>query len=181
MVSRRNFLSIAAIMLVTFFMFQFTNVALDLLNDYEENKYAVDVGSLTGRAAAFGADPGGIPAQTPWGTDRPCVAYIGGTDRPSGQIAAAWAAYSKRELIAAADLTAYSPWTSIPAPARGCSTMPPRAPALSSPTSPVRPRSGVSRPCRSCWALRRSARSARMWRKFISMTAFCWAVRSFTR
>ena len=114
MVSRRNFLSIAAIMLVTFFMFQFTNVALDLLNDYEENKYAVDVGSLTGRAAAFGADPGGIPAQTPWGTDRPCVAYIGGTDRPSGQIAAAWAAYSKRELIAAADLTAYSPGERAP-------------------------------------------------------------------
>ena len=56
MVSRRNFLSIAAIMLIIFFMFQFTSVALELWNDYEENEYAVDVEALAGRAAAFGAE-----------------------------------------------------------------------------------------------------------------------------
>ena len=39
MVSRRNFISIAAIMLVVFFMFQFTNVALEMWNNYDENKY----------------------------------------------------------------------------------------------------------------------------------------------
>ena len=114
MVSRRNFLSIAAIMLVTFFMFQFTNVALDLWNDYEDNKNAVDVKALAGRTAAFGADTGGIPAQTPWGTDRACAAYIGGADRPSRWIAAAWAAYSKRELTVSPDLAAYSPGARTP-------------------------------------------------------------------
>ncbi|MCI8439337.1 MAG: DUF2194 domain-containing protein [Oscillospiraceae bacterium] len=112
MVSRRNFLSIAAIMLIIFFMFQFTSVALELWNDYEENEYAVDVEALAGRAAAFGAE--GIPARTAWGTERKCAAYIGGAGRPSRQVAEAWCAYAKRELIAAADLAAYSPGGRVP-------------------------------------------------------------------
>lgn len=114
MVSRRNFLSIIAIMLVTFFMFQFTNVVLELWNDYEDNEYAVDVESLAGRTAAFGAGSEGVPARTPWGTDRKRAAYIGGTDRPSRWITAAWAAYSKRELTVSPDLAAYSPGAKLP-------------------------------------------------------------------
>lgn len=114
MVSRRNFLSIVAIMLVIFFMFQFSSVALDLWNDYEENKQAVDVETLAGRTAAFGADPDGVPALAPGGADRKRVAYIGGADRPVRWVAAAWAGYTKRELTVSADLAAYSPGEKAP-------------------------------------------------------------------
>ena len=43
MISRRNFFSIAAVMLVVLFMFQFTNTAMEIWNDYKENENAVDV------------------------------------------------------------------------------------------------------------------------------------------
>ena len=46
MISRRSYLAIAAVMLVVLFMFQFTNVALELWNDYEEKEHARDVSSL---------------------------------------------------------------------------------------------------------------------------------------
>ena len=68
MVSRRNFISIAAIMLVVFFMFQFTNVALEMWNNYDENKYTADVKQLAGRAETY-VSPNGTES-TPWGTDR---------------------------------------------------------------------------------------------------------------
>lgn len=114
MVSRRNFISIIAIMLVTFFMFQASNVALDIWNNYEENKYAVDVETLANRTDAFGAGPDGISEVTPWGTDRSCIAYIGGAGRPSAQVVAAWASYAKWELTASPDLAAYRPGSRLP-------------------------------------------------------------------
>ena len=53
MISRRNYFAIAAIMLVVLFMFQFTNVTLEMWNDYERNENAVDVSSLTARSGVF--------------------------------------------------------------------------------------------------------------------------------
>ena len=72
MISRRSYLAIAAVMLVVLFMFQFTNVALELWNDYEENEHALDVSSLMDRDDAF--TPGDA---SPLGAARPGVAFIG--------------------------------------------------------------------------------------------------------
>ena len=107
MVSRRNFISIAAIMLVVFFMFQFTNVALEMWNNYDENKYTADVKQLAGRAETF-VSPDGTES-TPWGTDRFRVAYIGEAGGPIGQVVSAWAAYTKRSFSVSPTLAAYSP------------------------------------------------------------------------
>ena len=63
MISRRNFFSIAAVMLVVLFMFQFTNTAMEIWNDYKENENAVDVLSLTARSGVFTPEDG-----LPWAT-----------------------------------------------------------------------------------------------------------------
>lgn len=55
MVSRRNYLAITAVMLVVFFLFQFTNVALESWNDYKNNSYAVDRESLPPESGAYTA------------------------------------------------------------------------------------------------------------------------------
>lgn len=93
MVSRRNYFSIAAIMLVVLFMFQFTNVALELWNDYENNKSAVDVSSLWDESDAF--IPEDLGAGTTWGTERPGVVFVGSADSALGQVTYQWATYAK--------------------------------------------------------------------------------------
>lgn len=107
MVSRRNFFSIAAIMLVVLFMFQFTNVALEMLNDYGSNKNSVDVSTLAARDSAFA--PEGLDGETPWGTRRPGVVFIGEADSAVGQVTAHWAAYTKRNFTASERLGQYVP------------------------------------------------------------------------
>lgn len=114
MVSRRNFISIAAIMLVIFFMFQFSSVALEIWNDYGDNKHVVDVGELAERSSAFGADPAGISEATPWGTARPQVVFIGEAGSSVGAVVDAWTSYSKRELVVAEDLVSYTPGQRTP-------------------------------------------------------------------
>ena len=114
MVSRRNFISIAAIMLVIFFMFQFSSVALEIWNDYGDNKHVVDVGELAERSSAFGADPAGISEVTPWGTARPQVVFIGEAGSSVGAVVDAWTSYSKRELVVAEDLVSYTPGQRTP-------------------------------------------------------------------
>lgn len=100
MVSRRNFLSIAAIMLVVFFLFQFSNVALEQWNDYEENQSAVDVNSLAAKSAAYTLDGGdGL-----WKTARPQVAYVGDEASAVGRMVRSWAAYIKRSFVASSRL-----------------------------------------------------------------------------
>ena len=46
MVSKRNFFAITIIMAITFFLFQFVNIAKDRWNDYETNSYAEDRNTL---------------------------------------------------------------------------------------------------------------------------------------
>lgn len=95
MVSRRNFFSIAAIMLVVFFLFQFSNVALEQWNNYEENQNAVDVSALGGKSGAFvsGGESG------LWETGRPQVIYVGDENGAIGQMVRTWAAYAKRDFV----------------------------------------------------------------------------------
>lgn len=109
MISRRSYLAIAAVMLVVLFMFQFTNVALELWNDYEENEHALDVSSLMDRDDAF--TPGDA---SPLGAVRPGVAFIGSSGSAMEQVTAAWAAYTKRDYTASTSLAAFAPGSQVP-------------------------------------------------------------------
>lgn len=96
MVSRRNFFAIAAIMLVVLMMFQFTNVALEVWNDFGENENAVELSTLPVKSSAF--NPDGLGGETSWGTVRPGAAFLGPEDSAAGQVTAQWAAYTKRSF-----------------------------------------------------------------------------------
>ncbi len=108
MISRRNYLSIAAIMLVVLFMFQFTNVTLEMWNDYERNENAVDISELTARSSVFAAEDGAALDAA-----RPAAAYIGGGGA-IGRMAADWAAYTKRGFVSSARLADFEPGTNLP-------------------------------------------------------------------
>lgn len=96
MVSFRNFFAIAAIMLVVLLMFQFTNVALEVWNDFGTNENAVELSALEGQSDAYVAE--GLGGETPFGTVRAGVAFVGASDSAVGQMAAQWAAYAKRNF-----------------------------------------------------------------------------------
>ncbi len=94
MVSRWNYIAITAVMAVTFFLFQFTNVMLESWNHYEENTYVRDLQSLPGRNDAYvsGQDEDGE-------NGRGTVLYVGGTEEMTGKTVRAWAAYAKKNLV----------------------------------------------------------------------------------
>jgi len=108
MISRRNYLSIAAIMLVVLFMFQFTNVALEIWNDYERNENAVEISTLAGRSSVFTAENG-----TSLNAVRPIVAYIGG-ESAIRHMTASWAYYTKRDFTASVRLADLSLGSRLP-------------------------------------------------------------------
>ncbi len=91
MVSRWNYITITAVMAVTFFLFQFTNVMLESWNHYEENTYVRDRQELPGRSDAYGAD-GNTAAEA----ERDTVIYIGDRQDRESRIVQTWAAYTKR-------------------------------------------------------------------------------------
>ena len=53
MITKRNFFSIAIIMAVIFFLFQFTGVAKDIWNDYGTNEYAAEAEELPKESDSF--------------------------------------------------------------------------------------------------------------------------------
>ena len=81
MISRRNYLAITTVMLVVFFMFQFTNVALESWDGYEENSYYLDREGLPGESSAYqpGTDltAGEGGADAAFSDPRSRVVYIG--------------------------------------------------------------------------------------------------------
>lgn len=97
MVSRRNYLAITAVMLVVFFLFQFTNVALESWNDYKNNSYAVDRESLPPESGAYTAgtegkaDLEGIPGGR-------IAVFIGSEEDPVGRVVNTWAVYGKKKI-----------------------------------------------------------------------------------
>lgn len=91
MVSRWNYIAITAVMAVTFFLFQFTNVMLESWNQYEENTYVRDLEELPGRDDAYGADGNGSGDM-----ERDTVIYIGDGRSSESQIVQTWAVYTKR-------------------------------------------------------------------------------------
>ena len=84
MVSKRNFFAITIIMAITFFLFQFVNIAKDRWNDYETNSYAEDRNTLADKNSAYEVE----------GTS---VVYIGKEQQDRiGNVAADWAHYMKK-------------------------------------------------------------------------------------
>lgn len=55
MISRWNYLAITTVMLVVLFLFQFTNVALESWDGYEENSFYIDREELPGEESAYAA------------------------------------------------------------------------------------------------------------------------------
>ena len=87
MVSKRNFFAITIIMAITFFLFQFVNIAKDRWNDYETNSYAEDRNTLADKDSAYEVE----------GTS---VVYIGKEQQDRiGNVAADWAHYMKKGFV----------------------------------------------------------------------------------
>ena len=92
MVSKRNFLTITIIMAITFFLFQFLNIAKERWNDYEVNSYVEDTKSLADAGSVYEAS----------GQE---VVYIGKNETdPTGSVVKDWAHYMKKGLTCFASL-----------------------------------------------------------------------------
>jgi len=111
MISRWNYLAITTVMLVVFFLFQFTNVALENWDGYEENSYYQDREKLPGADSAFKAgngmsgsmeDSGEVSADL-----RGRVVYIGADSRAEKDVVYTWAAYTKRSAASFGTLEEY--------------------------------------------------------------------------
>ncbi len=104
MISRWNYLAITTVMLVVLFLFQFTNVALENWNGYEENSYYQDREELPGAGSAYKAGTGitggtgGIGKEKTADSLRRRVVYIGAEDSPEKGVVHTWASYSKRNF-----------------------------------------------------------------------------------
>ena len=94
MVSRRNFFSIATIMAIIFFLFQFTNIALEAWNNYDANRYAVDIHNLKDRGMAYLAGLHGDTGENSWGEPRGAVVFVGEAGSPMEASVKNWACYT---------------------------------------------------------------------------------------
>lgn len=107
MVSRWNYLAITTVMLVVFFLFQFTNVALESWDGYEENSYYQDRESLPGESGMYkaGADQEGTSIVFDNARER--IVYIGSVTGTQQEVVQTWATYTKRSIAAYETLEAY--------------------------------------------------------------------------
>lgn len=97
MISRRNYLTITIVMFIVFFLFQFSNVALESWNHYEENAYVADTSGLPDRSDVYLAD-GSREADDFAADERKTAVYIGAEEDAVGETVILWAAYTKRGL-----------------------------------------------------------------------------------
>lgn len=95
MISRRNYFTITVIMIVVFFLFQFTNVVLEGWNGYEENAYAQDRESLAGQESAYQAGQEGTESSSGYSRER--IVYIGSADGVLGNVVQDWVNYTKKD------------------------------------------------------------------------------------
>ena len=111
MISRWNYLAITTVMLVVFFMFQFTNVALESWDGYEENSYYLDREDLPGESSAY--QPGTDLTAGQGGTDtafsdaRSRVVYIGAAGGAEENVVYTWAVYTKQNMNSYASFGEY--------------------------------------------------------------------------
>ena len=94
MISRRNYFTITIVMFIVFFLFQFSNVALESWNHYEENSFIVDTADLPNRSDAYGMN-GGAEDEGFINDSRELVVYIGKQEGNLEEIVSLWANYTK--------------------------------------------------------------------------------------
>ncbi len=92
MVSRRNFFAVTIVMGIIFFLFQFSNIAKERWNHYEENSYVVNKKDLPTNRTVYQAGLNG--------TADGSVAYIGNDSGSScAEVVSNWALYMKKESM----------------------------------------------------------------------------------
>ena len=93
MVSRRNFFAITIVMGIIFFLFQFSNIAKESWNHYEENSYVMDKKDLPTDRTVYQAGQNGKTAAE-------SVVYIGKDPNSScAEVVSDWALYAKKESL----------------------------------------------------------------------------------
>lgn len=98
MVSRRNYITIAIMMFIILFMFQFTGVMKEALNDYGTNEYAETTGSGFNEVDMF-KSTGKWDAQI-LSSEREYIIYIGASELDGiGKVVSWWCTYSKRNFL----------------------------------------------------------------------------------
>lgn len=97
MVSRRNYITIAIMFLILFFMFQFTGVMKDRLNEYGVNEYEMSAQTDLNAQDAFDAEAAHASS-----TQK--VVYIGAQDADEREVVYWWCMYSKRAFSACTSL-----------------------------------------------------------------------------
>ncbi|MDY5578118.1 MAG: DUF2194 domain-containing protein [Lachnospiraceae bacterium] len=98
MVSGRKFFSITIMMVVLLFMFQFTLVIREKLNEYDENNHITDT-KLTSEDA--------WKMEKSVDEDGEFVVFIGNMKKSIGQNAEEWCTYTKRNLLSYDSITEY--------------------------------------------------------------------------
>ncbi len=106
MVSRRNFLTMILTMLILFFMFQFTGMAKNVLNEYNTNEYVKSALTDWKADSMYRADSL-AEIESPLG-ERPYILFAGdGNSEDIRQTTAWWCTYTKRAMEECTDLSAY--------------------------------------------------------------------------
>ena len=108
MVSRRNFFAMGLTMLILFFMFQFTGMVKNALNEYSVNEYEQTASAALSAGSMYSAASG---EDVSWAGDadmgeRPCILFVG--DEGSGDIREVvqwWCTYTKRGLLECSELS----------------------------------------------------------------------------
>lgn len=90
-------MTITIVMFIIFFLFQFSNVALESWNHYEENAYVADTSGLPDKSDVYLAD-GSREADDFAADERKTAVYIGAEEDAVGETVILWAAYTKRGL-----------------------------------------------------------------------------------
>lgn len=96
MVSRRTYLTIAIMFVILFFMFQFTGVMKEQLNNYESNRYAKEDTQALTKEDAYSSRTTAATVNTAK------VLYVGKTKSSVGKVVSAYASYTKQTFAAEA-------------------------------------------------------------------------------
>lgn len=91
MVSRRNYITVAIMMLILFFMFQFTGVMKNQLNEYGVNEYDQSTYTHLNAENTFSDTVSGSSASAD-------VFYVGAVGGDVAKVVSSWCEYSKRTL-----------------------------------------------------------------------------------
>lgn len=100
MVSRRNFFAITIVMGIIFFLFQFSNIAKERWNHYEENSYVTKKEDLQTSRTAYQARQNTEASET--------IVYVGRNScNACAEVAANWADYMKKGITTYTSFTRY--------------------------------------------------------------------------